>query len=205
MVKIEQPSELEDMISRVLGDGLEGLVLKKANGEYEPGKRHWLKIKKDSIYGGAMADTLDLVVLGSWKMAKDYYKILGLSKDASEGDIKRAYRNMALKYHPDKNKSNDAEEKFKLVAEAYEVLSDKKKRNIYDQYGDEGLKGGMPGGRSTGGTHFTYTYSGDPRATFEQVFGTNNPLVISSIWVWTAMALTTCLRTCWLAGDLTWV
>ncbi|ROT77654.1 heat shock protein 40 [Penaeus vannamei] len=175
MVKIEQPSELEDMISRVLGDGLEGLVLKKANGEYEPGKRHWLKIKKDSIYGGAMADTLDLVVLGSWKMAKDYYKILGLSKDASEGDIKRAYRNMALKYHPDKNKSNDAEEKFKLVAEAYEVLSDKKKRNIYDQYGDEGLKGGMPGGRSTGGTHFTYTYSGDPRATFEQVFGTNNP------------------------------
>ncbi|ROT83431.1 heat shock protein 40 [Penaeus vannamei] len=66
MVKIEQPSELEDMISRVLGDGLEGLVLKKANGEYEPGKRHWLKIKKDSIYGGAMADTLDLVVLGSW-------------------------------------------------------------------------------------------------------------------------------------------
>jgi len=108
-------------------------------------------------------------------MAKDYYKILGLSKDASEGDIKRAYRNMALKYHPDKNKSDDAEEKFKLVAEAYEVLSDKKKRNIYDQYGDEGLKGGMPGGRSTGGTHFTYTYSGDPRATFEQVFGTNNP------------------------------
>nr|BDT62136.1 MAG: heat shock protein 40-like protein [Litopenaeus vannamei majanivirus Nimav-1_LVa] len=66
-------------------------------------------------------------------MAKDYYKILGLSKDASEGDIKRAYRNMALKYHPDKNKSDDAEEKFKLVAEAYEVLSDKKKRNIYDQ------------------------------------------------------------------------
>ncbi|ROT70972.1 putative dnaJ protein-like 1 [Penaeus vannamei] len=138
-------------------------------------------------------------------MAKDYYKILGLSKDASEGDIKRAYRNMALKYHPDKNKSNDAEEKFKLVAEAYEVLSDKKKRNIYDQYGDEGLKGGMPGGRSTGGTHFTYTYSGDPRATFEQSLAPITPLVISSIWVWTAMALTTCLRTCWLAGDLTWV
>ncbi|ROT85284.1 dnaJ protein-like 1-like [Penaeus vannamei] len=52
---------------------------------------------------------------------------------------------MALKYHPDKNKSADAEEKFKLVAEAYEVLSDKKKRDIYDQYGEEGLKGGVPG------------------------------------------------------------
>ncbi|ROT62490.1 putative dnaJ protein-like 1 [Penaeus vannamei] len=107
---------------------------------------------------------------------------------------------MALKYHPDKNKSNDAEEKFKLVAEAYEVLSDKKKRNIYDQYGDEGLKGGMPGGRSTGGTHFTYTYSGDPRATFEQVFGTNNPFSHFFNMGVDGMALTTCLRTCWLAG-----
>ncbi|XP_042879190.1 dnaJ homolog subfamily B member 4-like [Penaeus japonicus] len=108
-------------------------------------------------------------------MGKDYYKILGLSKGASEEDIKKAYRKMALKYHPDKNKSADAEEKFKLVAEAYEVLSDKKKRDIYDQYGEEGLKGGVPGSGSTDGTHYTYTFSGDPRATFQQFFGTNNP------------------------------
>jgi len=108
-------------------------------------------------------------------MGKDYYKILGLSKGASEEDIKKAYRKMALKYHPDKNKSADAEEKFKEVAEAYEVLSDKKKRDIYDQYGEEGLKGGVPGSGTNDGTHYTYTFSGDPRATFQQFFGTNDP------------------------------
>ena len=77
------------------------------------------------------------------RMGKDYYKILGLSSSssASEEDIKKAYRKMALKFHPDKNKSAGAEEKFKEIAEAYEVLSDKKKREIYDQYGEEGLKG----------------------------------------------------------------
>lgn len=109
-------------------------------------------------------------------MGKDYYKILGLSKGASEEDIKKAYRKMALKYHPDKNKSPDAEEKFKAVAEAYEVLSDKKKRDIYDQHGEEGLKGGIPGsGGGEGGPQFSYTFSGDPRATFQQFFGTNDP------------------------------
>ena len=74
-------------------------------------------------------------------MGKDYYKILGLSRGASEEDIKKAYRKMALKYHPDKNKTAGAEEKFKEIAEAYEVLSDPKKRGVYDQYGEEGLKG----------------------------------------------------------------
>ncbi|XP_064095931.1 dnaJ homolog subfamily B member 4-like [Macrobrachium nipponense] len=108
-------------------------------------------------------------------MGKDYYSILGLSKGASDDDIKKAYRKMALKYHPDKNKSANAEEMFKAVAEAYEVLSDKKKRDIYDQYGEEGLKGGVPGAPGGDGTHFTYTFSGDPRATFQQFFGTNDP------------------------------
>ena len=75
------------------------------------------------------------------KMGKDYYKILGLTRGANEDDIKKAYRKMALKYHPDKNKTPGAEEKFKEIAEAYEVLSDKRKREIYDQYGEEGLKG----------------------------------------------------------------
>ncbi|KAL7646832.1 UNVERIFIED_CONTAM: hypothetical protein RMT77_002088 [Armadillidium vulgare] len=109
-------------------------------------------------------------------MGKDYYKILGLSKGASEDDIKKAYRKMALKYHPDKNKSPNAEEKFKEIAEAYEVLSDKKKRDIYDQFGEEGLKGGVPGSGGGGdGNTFTYTFSGDPRATFARFFGTNDP------------------------------
>ncbi|XP_068249239.1 dnaJ protein homolog 1-like [Palaemon carinicauda] len=108
-------------------------------------------------------------------MGKDYYKILGIAKGASDEDIKKAYRKMALKYHPDKNKSSDAEEKFKAIAEAYEVLSDKKKRDIYDQFGEEGLKGGVPGSGGGEGNHFTYTFSGDPRATFQQFFGTNDP------------------------------
>eukprot|EP00061_Rhincodon_typus_P012088 g37576.t1 len=70
-------------------------------------------------------------------MGKDYYKILGITKGTAEEDIKKAYRKLALKYHPDKNKSPDAEDKFKEIAEAYDVLSDPKKREIYDQYGEE--------------------------------------------------------------------
>lgn len=104
-------------------------------------------------------------------MGKDYYKILELSKNATDDDIKKAYRKLALKYHPDKNKSPGAEDSFKEVAEAYEVLSDKKKREIYDQYGEEGLKGGTP----NSGSNFTYTFHGDPRATFAQFFGNTNP------------------------------
>lgn len=112
------------------------------------------------------------------KAGKDYYKILGLSKNASEEEIKKAYKKLALKYHPDKNKSPGAEEKFKEIAEAYDVLSDKEKRQVYDMCGEEGLKGcsgssGHPG--HGGGTSFTYTYHGDPRATFAQFFGSENP------------------------------
>ncbi|CAL1286713.1 unnamed protein product [Larinioides sclopetarius] len=110
-------------------------------------------------------------------MGKDYYKILGISKGASDDEIKKAYRKLALKFHPDKNKTPEAEEKFKEVAEAYEVLSDKKKKEVYDQYGEEGLKGGLGGGGGTGGAgqNFSYTFHGDPRATFAQFFGTDNP------------------------------
>jgi len=114
------------------------------------------------------------------RMGKDYYKSLGLSRGASEEDIKKAYKKMALKFHPDKNKSPGAEEKFKEIAEAYEVLSDPKKRQVFDQYGEEGLKGqnnnnanNMGGGGQN--TNFTYTFHGDPRATFAEFFGTSNP------------------------------
>ncbi len=76
-------------------------------------------------------------------MAKrDYYEVLGVDKDASADDIKRAYRRMAMKYHPDKNPGDkEAEAKFKECAEAYEVLSDADKRRQYDQFGHEGLRG----------------------------------------------------------------
>ncbi|CAO1362208.1 unnamed protein product, partial [Diamesa tonsa] len=116
-------------------------------------------------------------------MGKDYYKTLGIIKGATDEDIKKAYRKLALKFHPDKNKAAGAEEKFKEVAEAYEVLSDKKKRDVYDRYGSDGLKGSKSNGTSHNNNNnnnnhnntFSYEFHGDPRATFEQFFGSSNP------------------------------
>ena len=86
-------------------------------------------------------------------MAKrDLYEILGVSKDASEADIKKAYRKLSKKYHPDINKEPGADEKFKEIAEAYEILGDAQKRAAYDQYGhasydpNSGFSGGGFGG-----------------------------------------------------------
>ena len=77
-------------------------------------------------------------------MAKrDYYEVLGLSKTATDDEIKKAYRKIAIKYHPDRNPGNkEAKEKFKEAAEAYDVLHDPQKRQQYDQFGFEGLGGG---------------------------------------------------------------
>ncbi len=78
---------------------------------------------------------------------RDYYDVLGVSKDASADEIKKAYRKMAIKFHPDKNPDDDtAEEKFKEAAEAYEVLSNAEKKSKYDQFGHEGMRGGGYGG-----------------------------------------------------------
>src|ERR1700754_668937 len=85
-------------------------------------------------------------------MAKrDYYDVLGLSKSASADDIKKAHRKLVRQYHPDVNKDNkQAEERFKEVQEAYDVLSDTTKRRNYDQFGHAGVGGGMPGGGGPG-------------------------------------------------------
>lgn len=105
-------------------------------------------------------------------MGKDYYKILGLTKDADEEAIKKAYRKLALKFHPDKNNSSNAEEKFKEIAEAYEVLGDKKKKETYDRFGEEGLKQGRDaGGQTHGGGAYHFQ---SPYATFDNFFHSSN-------------------------------
>ena len=72
---------------------------------------------------------------------RDYYEVLGVSQTSSSDDVKLQYRKLALKFHPDRNKSPEAAEHFKEISEAYAVLSDSEKRKIYDQYGHAGLDG----------------------------------------------------------------
>ena len=90
-------------------------------------------------------------------MAKqDYYQTLGVSRDASPAELKKAYKKLAMKHHPDRNQGDKASEsKFKELSEAYEVLSDTNKRQTYDQFGHDGLDsrfGGAGGGYSAGGS-----------------------------------------------------
>eukprot|EP00794_Sanderia_malayensis_P000182 gene182-795_t len=115
-------------------------------------------------------------------MGKDYYSVLNVPKSASNDEIKKAYRKLALKFHPDKNKSPEAEEKFKEVAEAYEALIDPEKREIYDRYGEEGLKGNPGGGAGPAGANFQMpegfhfsSFNIDPNATFKNFFGDEDP------------------------------
>ncbi|XP_040921842.1 dnaJ homolog subfamily B member 6b isoform X1 [Toxotes jaculatrix] len=108
----------------------------------------------------------------------EYYQILGVQRNATQEDIKKAYRKLALKWHPDKNPDNkeEAEKRFKELSEAYEVLSDENKRNIYDRYGKEGLSGGGGGGGGHydhfGGSGFTFR---NPEDVFREFFGGRDP------------------------------
>lgn len=119
---------------------------------------------------------------------RDFYEVLGVTKSATDADIKSAYRKMALKWHPDRNadKKEEAEQKFKEINEAYQILSNKQKRAQYDQFGHAAFDpaGGMGGNPFGGGFRqgpFTYTYTtqggnpnvdfGDPFEIFEQMFG----------------------------------
>ncbi|KAG5235003.1 dnaJ subfamily member [Salix suchowensis] len=101
-------------------------------------------------------------------MGVDYYNILQVDKNAKDEDLKKAYRKLAMKWHPDKNPNNkkEAEAKFKQISEAYEVLSDTQKRAIYDQYGEEGLKGQVPPPQADGPGGATYFSTGNGPAAF---------------------------------------
>jgi molecular chaperone DnaJ len=107
-------------------------------------------------------------------MAEDFYNLLGVARNASEAEIKAAFRKLAMKHHPDRNPGNkESEEKFRKINSAYEALSDPKKRQIYDQYGEAGFSGGFPGGFpggeafAGGGVDMGEVF-GD---VFEQLFG----------------------------------
>lgn len=98
--------------------------------------------------------------------AKDYYEVLGVDKNADDETIKKAYRKLAKKYHPDTNAGNaEAEKKFKEISEAYAVLSDKEKRKEYDQFGSGDFDGGNPFG---GGTSYRYYTNGDPNQGYQE-------------------------------------
>jgi len=103
---------------------------------------------------------------------KDFYGILGVERTASAADIKAAYRKQALRWHPDRNvdQKQVAEEKFKEVSEAYEVLGDEKKKDLYDRYGEAGVKAGGPPGGSASSFKF-HGYS-RPEDLFARSFGT---------------------------------
>jgi len=104
-------------------------------------------------------------------MGKDYYKILGLDRNATSDEIKKAYRKMALKYHPDRNKGDkNSEAKFKETAEAYEVLGDSQKKSTYDRFGEDGLKGAFSG-RSGGFTWQDFSHATDFEDIFGNIFG----------------------------------
>ncbi|MDZ7587543.1 MAG: J domain-containing protein [Patescibacteria group bacterium] len=123
---------------------------------------------------------------------RDFYEVLGISKTASAPELKKAYRQLALKYHPDRNKAADAAEKFKEISEAYEVLSNSEKRKTYDQYGhaafdpSQGFGGAEARTQRQGPFTYTYTTNGgsggfnfggysDPFEIFESFFGGGSP------------------------------
>lgn len=122
-------------------------------------------------------------------MGVDYYKVLEVDRNAKDDDLKKAYRKLAMKWHPDKNPNSkkEAEAKFKKISEAYEVLSDPQKRAVYDQYGEEGLKGQVPppdAGGFGGGSSFYSTgdapnvFRFNPRNAddiFSEFFGFSSP------------------------------
>ncbi|KAK5618842.1 hypothetical protein CRENBAI_009982 [Crenichthys baileyi] len=109
-------------------------------------------------------------------MSCDYYETLEINRSATDSDIKKAYRRLALKFHPSRNGEAGSSERFVQLGEAYDVLSDPRKKATYDKFGEEGLKGGIPAEIASGGAWSSkYIYHGNPDKTFRQFFGGDNP------------------------------
>ena len=102
---------------------------------------------------------------------RDYYEVLGVSKSATPDEIKKAYRKLAMKYHPDRNHEPGAEDKFKEINEAYEVLSDEKKRATYDQFGHAGVNSSSGGFNGFGGAAGFDASDFDFGDIFDNIFG----------------------------------
>ncbi|XP_023270980.1 dnaJ homolog subfamily B member 13-like, partial [Seriola lalandi dorsalis] len=109
-------------------------------------------------------------------MVNDYYETLEINRNATDAEIKKAYRCLALKFHPSSNREPGCTDKFSQLGEAYDVLSDPQKKATYDKFGEEGLKGGIPPEfGSDGAWSSKYVYHGNPDKTFRQFFGGDNP------------------------------
>ena len=129
-------------------------------------------------------------------MGKDFYAILGVGRNASADEIKKAYKKMALKWHPDRNPSSqkEATEKFKEISEAFQVLNDPEKKQIYDMYGEEGLNGNVPSNfeqQGGPGGNFSFNFHGSPFSftsssfkkpddIFKMFFGDGDPRFFAS-------------------------
>ncbi|KAL6098962.1 dnajb13 [Pungitius sinensis] len=109
-------------------------------------------------------------------MVSDHYETLEINRNATDADIKKAFRRLALKFHPSRNKQTGSAEKFSQVGEAYDVLSDLRKKATYDKFGEDGLKGGIPPEFGCiGAWSSKYVYHGNPEKTFREFFGGDNP------------------------------
>jgi len=139
------------------------------------GSQGFRTVASDQLFHNKLNDLVRTIHTSSTLLRKDYYNVLGVSKNASQSEIKNAYYKLAKQYHPDKNKDPDAGKKFQAVSEAYEILSDEGKRKQYDTFGATSEQMGMGGAGAGGPQGFSqqwqYQSTIDPEELFRKIFG----------------------------------